>query len=60
MRADVEGLALERLHLQILQNEVMRRVTLVDGILQREGITYVHLHLCTKRIKAIDFGYRLV
>ena len=52
--AEIEGLPLERLHLQILQYEVVRGVTLVDGVLHGEGIAHVHALLFTEGIKTID------
>ena len=55
----VERLTLERLHLKIFDNEVVRGVTLVDGVLNRESITHVHTLLLGKGIHTLVLRYRL-
>ena len=60
MRFQIEGLTLERAHLQVLQNEVLGGALLVDGVFQREGITHVDSLLLTERVKAIVLRNRLV
>ena len=50
----------ERLHLQIFEDEVVRSMLLVDGVLNRESITYVHTLLLGKGIQTLVFRNRLI